>query len=254
MVVFRVQIARISRDQMDRLTAAFQGDRPNRELSIGRELPEMVADIVTRQQHRVAEVPACRLVAQHVRQQDPLVDFVTFLVALRQRIVGSNLLARRRQPRAQIGCRIGELLHAQKSLQIVRQAVVELADVGLQKPCAGAACALMDEAGCLGLHVVALRFWRQPRDELGGQPPELAEESPVGREIGGDRRLGAAPAVDLRRERVCGLTQDRECVRSLWHGPAHVCFGRRSMTRFALPCERSIVPGATTRTRVVTPT
>ena len=30
--------------------------------------------------------------------------------------------------------------------------------------------------------------------------------------------------------------------------------GRRSITRLALPCDRSIVPGSTTRTVVVTPT
>ena len=89
-----------------------------------------------------------------------------------------------------------------------------------------------------------------------GTLPECAIAHAIGNQIAGVRRLVGEPFLHRVLRQCVGENLDIGRRYRILHDqipPLHF-FGRKSMTRLALPCERSMVPGSTTRTRVVTPT
>src|SRR5579864_5073240 len=107
----------------------------------------------------------------------------------------------------------------------------------------------------------ALRLLRQLAEQIAAELPVTRIARPVDviiagalwrrRNPFGDRALIEAGGLQFGRSAI----DTHRGILSEFHPARHFqLFGRRSMTRLALPCERSIVPGSSTRTVAVTPT
>src|SRR6516164_10450782 len=113
----------------------------------------------------------------------------------------------------------------------------------------------MDRLRGLCLGRLARRLPWKAFGQGAGERPEDRVATAVFAELSGRFRLGRDPLVDCRRRQAaiaegCAkrlATQGRRADRR------HV-LALKSMTRLALPCERSIVPGGTNRALAVTPT
>src|SRR5205807_8273479 len=184
-----------------------------------------------RQQHGVAEVPSGARIREHGGDEDPLIDLQSLLVALQEGGLGRNLGARRNQPRHEHRGVVYKLIDADEARAFLREPVVDRPGMGGEKAAARVACCFLHSLGLLRLLRVARGLRGQAR-----KPRRTAlPESRVARAVAG--KIASA----LRRCFSSGCFRERQV------------FGRLSITRTALPCERCTVPGSTTRTLVLTP-
>ena len=193
--------------------------------------------------------------AEDMREQEALIDLQPVLVTLKRASLLLDFGARRRQPRKSLGRRKDEVFDANEAREVIRQRRVDLFHMRAEKARARSARALVDRVGGLRLGRLARRFPGNAFDQRAGERPEDRITTPVFAELSGRLRLGREPIVD-RRRRQAAIAQ-RRAKRFATQGRRadrfHV-LALRSMTRLALPCERSIVPGGTIRALAVTPT
>jgi hypothetical protein len=107
----------------------------------------------------------------------------------------------------------------------------------------------------------ALGLLRQPGEQIGAELPVTRVAGSIDKLIAGALWRRRHPFSDRALIEAGGLQFGRSAIDTHRANPfrnssgmAFQLFGRRSMTRLALPCERSMVPGSSTRTVAVTPT
>ena len=191
-----------------------------------------------------------------MRNQEALIDFQPLLVAQYRLGLALDLGAGRRQPRKRVGRREHKLLDTNEAREVMGERRVDRIPMRAKKAHAGEPRAFVDGVRSLRLGRLSRRPLWQAGEQHSGVRPEHGIAPPVLAERRGLRRFSRNPIVDRRRrqadvaERRAQLFMARR--RRIHRGHA---FGLRSMTRFALPCERSSVSvGGRFRAFVVTPT
>src|SRR5690606_33262476 len=106
-------------------------------------------------QHCVQQMPAGDGMAEHMRQEDALVDLEAFLLAQHLPVVASYLLARWRQTGKALGCVVDQLLGANEIPAIICQLAIDAFNMRGEKLLAGRALRLEDEIGGRRLRLVA---------------------------------------------------------------------------------------------------
>ena len=123
---------------------------------------------------------------------------------------------------------------------------VDFFSMRAEKACARSARLVVDGVCGLRLGGLPRRFPWKAFDQGTGERPEDRVAAPVFAERSGRLRLGRDPVVD-RRRRQAAVAQGcakRLTVQGRRAGRRHV-LTLKSMTRLALPCDRSVVPGGT---------
>ena len=90
-------------DQVDRAAVALEPRGTEIEHAVTLEALQVFARFRARQQHRVNEMVAGALVAEHLRKEDSLVDLEPVLVALQRVGLGRDLSGCRHKTRKRIG-------------------------------------------------------------------------------------------------------------------------------------------------------
>src|SRR5581483_10948035 len=108
---------------------------------------------------------------------------------------------------------------------------------------------------------ITRRLLRQPREQRGRVLPKPLVARSVHMEIAGAFWRCSGPFADgafVEAGRFQGAAINAHIRTSLCLQAQAACatqaFGRMSTTRLALPCDRSMLPGSSTRTVVLTPT
>ena len=83
-LILGVEETRVRHDQVDGAAMTLQANGAKVEHSLGREGRECIRRARVRQQHRMAQVKPGAVLAEDVRDQDPLVDLETILVPLQR--------------------------------------------------------------------------------------------------------------------------------------------------------------------------
>ena len=206
-------------------------------------------------------MPAGNFAGEHVREKNALVDLDAVFLTLQVLGLGGDLGCGRRQARDDHGRGEDQVFQANKPRALVRQLVVERLGVGREEMLALFARGGEDGLCRARLTDTSRRFLRQAAEQIGAELPVARIARPIDKVIAGALRRGRDPFGDRALIEAGGLQLCRRhggidthrAILSLFHW-AFQLFARRSMTRFALPCERSMVPGSSTRTVAVTPT
>ncbi len=253
--ILGVQVARIGGGEIGRDAAALDPHRPEFDYALDDESLKMLLGIGPRQQHGVTEMQSAPFATENMREQEALIDLQPVLVALKRASLPPDFGARRRQPGKSVGRGKDEVFDANEAREVIRQRSVDLFHMRAEKTRARSARALVDRLRGLCLGRLARRFSWKAFDQRAGERPEDRIATPVFAELSGSFRLGRDPMVDCRR-RQAAIAQGcakRPATQRLCVDRRHV-LALKSMTRLALPCERSIVPGGTIRALAVTPT
>ena len=248
-VVLGVEEARIDHVEMDRLAASREPGRAEIERAAGGEFGGQACAFLSRQQHRVTKMLADQRARKHVGKEQSLVDLDAVFVALEMRGLGVDLRSGRDQSRNKLRRIVGEVVEAAKDRALCGQAVVDLIDVGGEKGLArGAGDGEQRVRGPL-LGLVAPGFIRQRPKESRRLGPERAKAANVGLMVFRPGRQCLRPFLHRSLGQACRPHRHRGRRRC---GGRHA-FGLLSMTRLALPAERSISAGASTVTSALTP-
>ena len=144
----------------------------------------------------MAEVEAGALMAEHMRQEDALVDLDAVLVALVEGRLRRDLLARRHQPGHRAGRGEDELFEADETRAVAGQAVVDPFGMGGEEALARLPRRRQDRRGGGRLVGAAPRFRRQPPHQRLGALPEGAVVADVMVVGAGRARLLCRPLGD----------------------------------------------------------
>src|SRR5438067_2171387 len=120
----------------------------------------------------VTQVASCAWIRKNRGDEDPLVDFVPFLVALQELGLGCDLRSRRNEPRYERCGVVDELLHPDEARAIPREPVVDGFDVGGEEAAARVARGLLDLLGRQRLLCVARGLGGQAREQHRARLPE----------------------------------------------------------------------------------
>ena len=82
--ILRVEVARVAGGEMDGVASPLQSRRAEIERAVRDELRQVRMRLRVRQQHRVTEMAPAKLVAEHMREKQALVDLEPVLVALKR--------------------------------------------------------------------------------------------------------------------------------------------------------------------------
>ncbi len=191
-----------------------------------------------------------------MREKDALVDLQPLLVALKDVGLSLDLETRGDEAGKSVGRLKDKVLDANEARELASERAINGLDMGGEETRAARARTVLDRLGGAGLGAVAPRLWRKTIDQRASERPELGVTRAILREVAQSARFGPHPVI----AGGCGqaaLAQDHAQriarKRRLLVRRDHFAL-RRSITRLALPCERSMVPGPTTRALAVTPT
>ena len=203
----------------------------------------------SRQQHRVTQMLADAGARKHVGKKEALVDLDAVLLALAVNGFGPNFLLSWDQPRNQRRRGVDEVVEAAEARAALGQEIVDLLDVEAQKRFARGSGGRQQRLGSRLLGRVSARFRGQLAKKRRRAAPEGAVLASVGVIGAGRARQGLAPVPRL----LLGQAGGAHRRKSGFHRRRHV-LGLLSITRFALPSDRSIAPGSSTLTFALTPT
>ena len=132
-VVFGIEMARIFLQHVRRV--ALAGDFGGAEVEVAGPFVfgKLCDGFRSRQEHGMAQVCSGARIGKYFRNENPLVDFVPFLVALHERQLGVDLGVCGRQAGNQYSRVINQLFDAYKARAIARQSIVERARMGRKK-------------------------------------------------------------------------------------------------------------------------
>ena len=247
-VVLRVEEARIDHVEMDGPAASGETRGAKIERAARCEFGGERGAFRPRQQHRVAKMLADARAREHMGEEEALVDLDAVLVALRMSGFGADFLSCRDQSRNELRRGVDEIVEAAEGRAALGQAIVDLLDVGGEKRFARrarvrqqrlrAACSASFRRGFGG-------SLRRRAPSSGARRRRTRERRPHSRRSGPGRprTIPAPPVLAGRRRarRKSGFRRRRHAL------------GLLSMTRFALPSDRSICPALSTLTFAIMP-
>ena len=183
---------------MDGFARARQPHRAKVKFPVGGKAGERLDAFRLRQQHRVAKMIAARLIGEHVRQENALVDLQPILVALFLRCFLREIFARRHKARKKVRGGEAERVEAQELFAFIRQLVVERDCMRAEEGLSGFTRRGKDNFGGSLLGRRAPRFCGQFREQRLRQHPEIGVAAAVLR-IARDACSGAHLAIPKHR-------------------------------------------------------
>ena len=181
-------------------------------------------------------------------KKQALVDLNAVLVALPMSGLRIDLGSRRDQSRNDLRRRVDEVVEAPERRAAFGQAIVDLLDMSGEKGFARRVRVRQQRLRSRPFRFVPPRLRRQPPKESRRATPEGAVVASIGLKLASRDREGLGPFLRLvLRQAGCAHLRKGEL------GRRRHAFGLLSMTRFALPSDRSICPGASTLTFAVVP-
>src|SRR5258708_9051387 len=194
---------------------------------------------------------------EYAGEENALIELDAVLVALQVLGLGRDLRCGRRQARDGHGRGEDQVFQPNESRALVRQLVVERLGMGGEELFALLARGGENRLCRARLTQTSRRLLRQAAEQIGAELPVPRIAPPIDIVIAGSLRRGRGPFGNRALIEAGGLQLGCRHGGIDTHraNPFNIqLFGRRSMTRLALPCERSIAPGSSTRTAAVTPT
>src|SRR5262249_30097731 len=175
---------------------AFALDRDLAEIdrTDGGKLVEEFSRLRMQQQHRVAEMPAGALAREHVGEEDALVDLVSFLITLQERVFGRDLLARRHEARNGGGGFVDEVFEPGEAGAVESEQVVEGLHMRMQEFFALCARDGTERLRCGRFGRSSRRFRWQASQEIVRAMPEIDEPLAIAVVLGRAPRLGCEPS------------------------------------------------------------
>ena len=247
-VVLGVEEARIGHVEMDGLAASREARGPKIERAARGEFGAKRGAFRSRQQHGVTEMLADARARQHVGEKQALVDLDAVLVALAVSGFGADFLPGRDQSRNKRGRGVGEIVEAAEGRGALGQEIVDPLDMQAEKRFARSARGRQQRIRGRLFGLVPPRLWRQLAKESRRLAPEGAVRASVGLILAGRGREGPGPFL----HRLLGQAGGAHRREGGFRRRRHV-LGLLSMTRFALPSDRSIPPGSATLTFALMP-
>ncbi len=138
---------------------------------------------IERQQHGVKQMPAGAFAPQHRRDEKPLVDFQSRLLALTKPLLRDDVLRRWHKAGKFLRCGNRKLDDADKARALSGQFVVDGVDMAAQKIDPRRPGSFQDIPRSLSIGVLPLRRVRQPRQELRRLRPEFQKRHAIRCEI-----------------------------------------------------------------------
>ncbi len=132
--VLRVQVAVVPDLEVRRSPAALEVRPAEVGDAGGTEVVETRQCRLGRTQHRPDEMRAATRGREHEREEEALRDLDPLLVGQRARALGRDRGPGRHEAGEALGCRVDELLVADRAAQVVRQRSVDRVDVTAKEP------------------------------------------------------------------------------------------------------------------------